>query len=85
MFSSGSPWIFVGLLLDLMEGPREAQQGLGDVLQGVEVAGLEGHESRSAVFLMHLGRSWAGAGQINGECVRQASFAQKADAITARV
>jgi hypothetical protein len=34
-------------------GMREAQGQLGGVLEGVQVAGLEGHVSRSAVYLVH--------------------------------
>jgi hypothetical protein len=32
---------------------RIAQGGIGGVLRGVQVAGLEGHVSRSAVYLIH--------------------------------
>jgi hypothetical protein len=34
---------------------REAQGQRGDVFWGVQVAGLEGHVSRSAVYLIHKG------------------------------
>jgi hypothetical protein len=33
----------------------QAQKGIGDVLGGVQVAELEGHVSRSAVYLIHKG------------------------------
>jgi hypothetical protein len=42
---------------------REAQGEIGDVHGGVEVAGLEGHVSRSAVYLVHKA---AGAVQMRG-------------------
>ncbi len=62
------------------DGMSAAQGNLGDVLGGVQVAGLEGHRSRSAVYLVHkgLGRRR----QVNGRRVRQASIAKKGDAIT---
>jgi hypothetical protein len=46
---------------------REAQGKIGDVHEGVEVAGLEGHVSRSAVYLVHtgLGRRRADEGWMN--------------------
>src|ERR1035437_8484278 len=34
---------------------REGQGNHGDVPWGVQVAGLEGHKSRSAVYLIHKG------------------------------
>ena len=42
---------------------REAQGKIGDVHEGVEVAGLEGHVSRSAVYLVHKA---TGAVQMKG-------------------
>jgi hypothetical protein len=33
----------------------QAQGEIGGVLRGVQVAGLEGHVSRSAVYLIHKG------------------------------
>lgn len=36
-------------------GSSQAQKSRGDVAKGVEVAGLEGHKSRSAVCLVHKG------------------------------
>jgi hypothetical protein len=46
----------------MSEGPGS----LGDVLGGVQVAGLEGHSSRSAVYLVHkgLGRRHADEGRM---------------------
>ena len=50
-----------------MLGMGAAQGGIGDVRGGVEVAGLEGHVSRSAVYLVHtgLGRRRADEGRTN--------------------
>ena len=61
-------------------GVRAAQRKIGDVRGGVEVAGLEGHVSRSAVYLVHKGL--AGAVQMKGGRIRQASNSKKMDAIT---
>ena len=36
-------------------GRGQAQKMPGDVARGVHVAGLEGHKSRSAVYLIHKG------------------------------
>ncbi len=47
-----------------MDAGGQAQGSIGDVLGGVQVAGLEGHVSRSAVYLVH--KAWAGAVQMNG-------------------
>jgi hypothetical protein len=46
---------------------RGAQRGIEDVRQGVRVAGLEGHVSRSAVYLVHtgLGQRRADEGRMN--------------------
>ena len=51
-----------------------------DAPRGVQVAGLEGHVSRSAVYLIHkgMGRRRAEAGWMNP----RASPATKMDAIT---
>ena len=59
---------------------REAQGKIADVHEGVQVAGLEGHVSRSAVYLVHkgLGRRRADGWRMNP----QASIAKKSDAIT---
>ena len=63
-------------------GMRLGQGNHGDVLGGVRVAGLEGHVSRSAVYLVHKGLnrnglkpggSRAGAARMEGGCVRRAS------------
>ena len=47
--------IFAGVYLDLRAWMREAQGQRGDVFEGVQVAGLDGHVSRSAVYLIHKG------------------------------
>ena len=59
-------------------GSGAAQGGLGGVRRGVQVAGLEGHVSRSAVYLIH--KVWAkGLGRRRGENreLRRASIAKK--------
>lgn len=54
-----------------------------DAPEGVQVAGLEGHVSRSAVYLIHKGsaRRIADQWRMNP----QASISKKRDAITAGV
>jgi hypothetical protein len=46
-------------------GMSEGQGSLGNVVEGVQVAELEGHRSRSAVYLVHkgLGQRRADAGR----------------------
>jgi len=58
---------------------KTAYRGIRDVREGVEVAGLEGHVSRSVVYLVHKA---AGAVQMKGGRIRQASNTKKMDAIT---
>ena len=53
-----------------------AQGKLRGVLGGVQVAELEGHVSRSAVYLVHK-EVRTGARLENSRCFRQASIAKK--------
>ena len=48
------------MTVNLRGGVRQAQGRLGGVLKGVQVAELEGHVSRSAVYLVHK-EVWTGA------------------------
>ena len=49
----------IGLGQNDGEFEREGQGSRWDALEGVQVAELEGHRSRSAVYLVH---SWEGLG-----------------------
>jgi len=61
------------------DGARLAQGRPGGVVEGVHVAELEGHVSRSAVSLIHIEvRTGAGIGEV----FRPASITKKTDAIT---
>jgi len=51
-----------------------AQGRLGGVHEGTQVAGLEGHVSRSAVYLIHI-EVRTGAGLANGRGFRPTSIA----------
>jgi hypothetical protein len=50
---------------------RGAQRGIEDVRQGVRVAGLEGHVSRSAVYLVHTGLGQRRADEGRRESARR--------------
>jgi len=61
------------------DGAGLGQGRPGGVVEGVHVAELEGHVSRSAVSLIHIEvRTGAGIGEV----FRPASITKKTDAIT---
>jgi hypothetical protein len=45
--------VLLGVIRICRAGKREGQGNRGDAFDGVAVAGLEGHKSRFAVYLVH--------------------------------